>query len=116
MADGTVGVAQSSSPDRLIDNDTGTVGGETVYRQRVWDMGPIGTWGYQAGASGTVAVTGTVLSVAVHATSAGSFTINGGDSVVVPANTQFALAFRGGLVDPTFVFTSTDSYFVEKVT
>lgn len=37
MADGTVGVRQASAPDRLIDNETLTVDGQTVYRQRVRD-------------------------------------------------------------------------------
>jgi hypothetical protein len=35
MADGTVGVKQSATADRLIDNETLVIGGETVYRQRV---------------------------------------------------------------------------------
>lgn len=35
MADGTVGVLQAAGADRLIDNDAVTVGGQTVYRQRV---------------------------------------------------------------------------------
>lgn len=36
MADGTVGVQQAASPDRLIDNRTVTNdNGDTVYRQRV---------------------------------------------------------------------------------
>lgn len=37
MANGTVGVQQAGSPDRLIDNEVLTVGGQTVYRQRVTD-------------------------------------------------------------------------------
>ena len=35
MADGTVGVRQATNPDRLIDNEVLSVGGQTVYRQRV---------------------------------------------------------------------------------
>jgi hypothetical protein len=35
MADGTVGVAQSPQPDRLVDNETVTTGAGGVYRQRV---------------------------------------------------------------------------------
>lgn len=37
MADGTVGVKQSTAPDRLIDNEALTIGAQTVYRQRVRD-------------------------------------------------------------------------------
>lgn len=35
MADGTVGVAQAGTPDRLIDNEVLVIGGQDVYRQRV---------------------------------------------------------------------------------
>lgn len=37
MADGTVGVKQSTSPDRLVDNEVLSIGGQDVYRQRVQD-------------------------------------------------------------------------------
>lgn len=43
MADATVGVAQSSTPDRLIDNDSLTVSAQTVYRQRVRIAGAAAT-------------------------------------------------------------------------
>jgi endonuclease YncB( thermonuclease family) len=35
MADAVVGVTQGAVPDRLIDNDSLTVGSNTVYRQRI---------------------------------------------------------------------------------
>lgn len=43
MANGTVGVAQASSPDRLIDNESLTVAAQTVYRQRVQIAGTADT-------------------------------------------------------------------------
>lgn len=43
MSDGTVGVKQSTSPDRLIDNEVLTVAAQTVYRQRVQDPEAIAT-------------------------------------------------------------------------
>lgn len=76
-----------------------------------------GTWSYYAGASGTVNVSSSerVLGIATHALTAGSFTIDGGDSIPVPANTGIAIQPLGNLVGPTIVFSGTDSYFVEVV-
>jgi hypothetical protein len=37
IADATVGVKQDTTPDRLIDNESLVIGGQTVYRQRVKD-------------------------------------------------------------------------------
>lgn len=37
MTDGVVGVKQSTTPDRLIDNEVLNIGGQDVYRQRVQD-------------------------------------------------------------------------------
>ncbi|MGZ6836768.1 MAG: hypothetical protein ACXVGE_13010 [Blastococcus sp.] len=76
-----------------------------------------GTWGYKAGASGTPALPAgaRVQSIVAHATTAGSLTINGGDSIPVPANVGFTAAPQGALVAPTIAFTGTDSYFVEYV-
>lgn len=92
---------------------------ETGWSQTVFDPAQRGTWGYAAGISGTRALTGSkrVLAVTAAATAAGaSMTINGGDSIPIPANFGFAFEPRGNLTDPTFVFTGTDSYFVEYVT
>lgn len=110
MADGTVGVKQAAGADRQIDNDTDG----SKYRQKVWDAGPVGTWGYLAGVSGTETVTGRVVSIAARGTGA-TLTINGGDTVAIPDG-GFEFSPSGALVDPVLVFTDTDSYFVEVVT
>jgi hypothetical protein len=77
-----------------------------------------GTWGYHAGVSGTVVVAAgeRVVGIAAHATDAGSMTIDGGDSVPVPAGTGVVFTPQGNLVAPTIVFTGTDSYVVETLT
>jgi hypothetical protein len=76
----------------------------------------VGTWGYRAGISGRVLVTGRVIGVTAHCTTAGSMTINGGDSVPIPALVGYVMTPQAQLVSPTFVFTGTDSYFVEVLT
>lgn len=43
IADGTVGVKQATSPDKLIDNEELTVSSQTVERQRVVVFGPNNT-------------------------------------------------------------------------
>jgi hypothetical protein len=117
MADGTVGVLQSPGADRLIDNEVLTVGGQTVYRQRIALGATTGTWSYYAGVSGTVTVTAgqRILGIAAHSTAGGSMTINGGSSIPIPAGSGIAISPAGNLVAPVLVFTSTDSYFVEVV-
>lgn len=77
-----------------------------------------GTWDYRSGVSGSVTIPtgGRVIGIAAHATTAGSFTINGGNSIPVPANVGVDVAPRGNLTAPTLVFTGTDSYLVEFVT
>ena len=74
----------------------------------------LGTWGYAAGASGTVTLTGSkrVLSFSCHATTAGTLTINAGDSIIIAANTSFSDTPNANLTDPTFVFTGTDAYYI----
>jgi hypothetical protein len=77
---------------------------------------PSGTWDYTAGTSGTVALTGgkKVHSVAVTATVAGSMKINGGATITIPAGTPMSFGFDDGkLTNPTFVFTSTASYYID---
>jgi hypothetical protein len=83
---------------------------------------------YQAGSSGTVTVPAGVFvtAIAVHATSAGSFTITpkgpgtvapatAGASVPIPAGVGFSLEFLGELGPGTvIVFTGTDMYFVRQ--
>lgn len=117
MASGTVGVAQASSPDRLIDNSALTVGGQTVYRQRVEDL-PSRASIYYSGTSGSVNIptTSEVVEVACHCTTAGSLTIGGGTSIPVPAASQFSTAMADapivGIGAGTVVFTGTDSFYV----
>lgn len=76
-----------------------------------------GTWAYYAGTNGTVAVTSgqRVLGIGTHATTAGSFTINGGTSIPIPAGVSVNIEPLANLVAPTIVFTGTDSYFIEVV-
>lgn len=84
--------------------------------------GLMGVPGYAAGAAGTVTLPANAILVAVvaHATTAGSFSIFGGASIPVPANTQIALDFKHALfqansASKALVFTGTDSYFVHYV-
>lgn len=84
-----------------------------------------GTWGYASGVNGTVALTGSkrVLQITAMAQgAAGSFTINGGDSVTLPYNStdkvSSSIEIRpvGNLTDPTIVFSSgVVAYFIEYV-
>jgi len=85
--------------------------------EQIRDRLPIltGTWDYHAGVSGTVVLTAgqRLLAVAAHATSAGSLTINGGDSVPIPANTGWGLdSIFAQTTAPVLVFTGTDSFTV----
>jgi hypothetical protein len=115
VADAAVLVQQAPAGDRAIDNETVVTGVGTVYRQRVTIGALQGTWGYRAGTSGTVniAAGARVIGLAAHSTAGGSFTVNGGDSVPVPAGTGISISPWGQLVAPVLVFTSTDSFFVE---
>lgn len=76
-----------------------------------------GKWGYVAGTSGTASLPKGVQVISIYmAGSGGSMTINGGDSIVMPATNAFQINFRHLLlVAPTLVFSSTSSYFVEYV-
>lgn len=89
---------------------------------RAFPMGIIdserGTWGYVAGVNGTVAIAKgrRVIGITAYSTLGGTLTINGGDAVVVPANSLIHLAPKGNLTAPTVVFSkSVTSYFVESV-
>ena len=77
-----------------------------------------GTWGYSAGVSGTLTLTGgkRVLDINAHSLTGGTVTINGGDTIPVPANVGFTFTPSGALTNPVIVFTGTDSYSVEFVT
>jgi hypothetical protein len=74
-----------------------------------------GTWGYKAGTSGTPTLTSKrVVSISCLAGGSGAtITINGGDTITVPADTPFGIPINGRLTAPTIVFTGTTSYFVE---
>lgn len=97
---------------------SGTVSvGNFPATQAVTDANVTGTWGYAAGTSGTVNVPAgaKVLQISATSTLGGSFTVNGGAAITIPANQQFTLEPRGNLVAPTVVFTSTASYVIEYV-
>lgn len=69
---------------------------------------------YRAGASGSPrSFVGRVLGITAHSTAGGSMTINGGDSIPIPANAAVEFRPAGQLVSPALVFTNTDSYIVE---
>lgn len=75
-----------------------------------------GTWTYEAGVSGTVNVSGRVLEItAVAGGSGATVTIDGGDTVTIPANGSWATSPLANLADPEIVFTGTVSYFVQVV-
>lgn len=77
-----------------------------------------GTWGYSAGISGSVSLVGAkrILAITAHCTTAGTVTINGGTPIPVAALSALSIEPKGNLVDPSIIFTTTDSYFVEYVT
>lgn len=83
-----------------------------AHLQRVY-----GAWSYYAGTSGSVVVSAgaRVLGIAAHSTTGGSFTINGANTVTIPANVSINIEPLGNLIAPTIVFTGTDTYFVEVV-
>lgn len=75
-----------------------------------------GKWGYVAGAAGTPVLPAgaQVIRIIAHGT-AGTLTINAGDSI--PVVGSFAVDLKHLLlVKPALIFTSTDSYYVEYVT
>ena len=85
---------------------------------------PFGTWGYNAGISGTLTLTGgkrVLMISAIAEQAAATITINGGDTITLPYGStdkvSSALEIRpaGNLTNPTIVFTSTVAYFVEYV-
>lgn len=96
---------------------TADVSGSTV---AITEATVTGTWGYRSGTSGTPSIPAgaKVLNISAISPSgaASSFTINGGNTITVPASQNFTLSPRGNLVAPTIVFSGTDSYLVEYVT
>lgn len=77
-----------------------------------------GTWDYKAGVSGTPTFGGgsKIRSIIARSLTGGSLTINGGDSIPIPASVGLEINPQGLLVSPTLVFTGTDMYFIEFVT
>lgn len=77
-----------------------------------------GTFAYDAGASGTVTVpaSGRVFAIAAHATTEATLTIDGGDAVIIPANTTLSMDMQGVLVAPVLAFVGTDAYYVDWLT
>lgn len=80
---------------------------------------PHGTWGYKAGASGTVYLSGgkRLISFAAHAQgSNGTIMINDGDAIIIPNNSWFTFtAITCLLLNPKLTFSFTNSYFLEFV-
>lgn len=78
-----------------------------------------GTYGYNSGASGTVAVAANKRVTHIHAKAGGlvaaTIVINGGNTITIPTNTSITLFPNGNLVAPTVVFDSTASYLIEHV-
>jgi hypothetical protein len=78
-----------------------------------------GTWGYNAGTSGTlnVAANKRVLQItaAAQPLTGATMTVNGGQTITIPAGSSVTITPKANLVAPTIVFTSTASYFVEFV-
>jgi len=77
-----------------------------------------GAWTYAAGVNGTVVVAAgkRVIGIAAYSTAGGTLTIDGGDSVVIPAGAAISIEPKGNLVAPTIVFSAgVTSYFVETV-
>lgn len=78
-----------------------------------------GTWGYNAGTAGTLAVAANKRILAITATAGAllgaTMTINGGQTITIPAGTSITITPRANLTAPTLVFTSTASYFVEFI-
>jgi hypothetical protein len=79
----------------------------------------VGTWNYYAVAGGGTVTVGSgqrVIGIAAHSTAGGSFTINGGATVTVPANSSIEIQPIGNVTAPTIVFSSgIDAAFVETV-
>lgn len=77
-----------------------------------------GTYAYRAGVSGTVIIPAgaRIMSWAAFAVSNGRVTIDGGDSIIIPTGGNATGEAWETLGAATFVFTNTDSFFVEYVT
>lgn len=76
-----------------------------------------GTWAYYSGINGTVVVTGgqRVVGISAYSATGGSFTINGGSTITLPAGTAISIEPNANLIAPTIIFTGTNTYFIEVV-
>lgn len=78
-----------------------------------------GTYGYNAGVSGTVAIASGKRVTHIHAkadgVTAATIVINGGNTITIPINASVTLYPNGNLVASTIVFGSTAAYFIEHV-
>ena len=110
---GKVDVTSFPATQVVAIDQTGT---DNVVRELNVDQN-FGVWSYYAGVSGAVVVTTgqRVIGIGCHSTLGGSFTINGGPSIPIPANISINVEPLGNVVAPTIVFNSTDSYFIEVV-
>jgi hypothetical protein len=129
-ADVTGTVALDAATLAALENVNATVSGTVEITNDVGNPIPVsmpasqadtnvtGAWAYAAGTSGTVTLPAGSKVLQISATSllGGSFTVNGGAAINIPANQQFTLEPRGNLVAPTLVFTSTTAYVVEYLT
>jgi len=75
-------------------------------------------WGYNAGTSGTITLSGNkkVIGITAFSSTGGTLIINDGDSITIVANTALVFTPLGFLEDPTCVFSSTSSYIIEWAT
>lgn len=112
----TLDAASLAALENVNATVSGTVAVSSVPSSQA-DTNVTGTWGYAAGTAGTVTLPAGSKVLQISATSllGGSFTVNGGAAITIPANQQFTLEPRGNLVAPTLVFTSTTAYVVEYV-
>lgn len=77
-----------------------------------------GNWSYIAGTSGvrSLASNQRVTSIScIGSSGSGSLTINGGESIAIPAFNSFSLDIKGRLFGPTLNFVNTASYAVEVI-
>lgn len=83
----------------------------------VVDPKTTGAWGYKSGVDGTPSIPSgaKVLQITATSIAGGSFTINGGDTVMIPPYGSISIEPKGNLIAPVLVFTSTSGYFVEYV-
>jgi hypothetical protein len=77
----------------------------------------IGTFGYVSGVSGTETLTGSkkVKSISAYSLAGGTVQINGGDSIIIPANGSVDIPCDYNLVDPTVIFTGTNTYLITYI-